>query len=121
MLVTPYAGVWIEIGERRGNHSSYIVTPYAGVWIEIVNNSRLVRQLNVTPYAGVWIEILVILISFPLHLVTPYAGVWIEIPFANVEKQDIKTSLPTRECGLKYHVFGQPFCTVRHSLRGSVD
>ena len=34
-----------------------MVTPYAGVWIEIVT-SVLIKLINpVTPYAGVWIEI----------------------------------------------------------------
>ena len=34
-----------------------IVTPYAGVWIEIPLVSKMRLQLLVTPYAGVWIEI----------------------------------------------------------------
>ena len=34
-MVTPYAGVWIEIFEALDRFYSGIVTPYAGVWIEI--------------------------------------------------------------------------------------
>ena len=34
-----------------------MVTPYAGVWIEIMSTLTLVDELIVTPYAGVWIEI----------------------------------------------------------------
>ena len=33
--VTPYAGVWIEIGEGDTTNTVNSVTPYAGVWIEI--------------------------------------------------------------------------------------
>ena len=34
--VTPYAGVWIEIGYLQTKNAHVKVTPYAGVWIEIV-------------------------------------------------------------------------------------
>ena len=34
-LVTPLAGVWIEILERRIAYYESMVTPLAGVWIEI--------------------------------------------------------------------------------------
>ena len=33
--VTPYAGVWIEIGNVRIAGVGSFVTPYAGVWIEM--------------------------------------------------------------------------------------
>ncbi len=35
IIVTPRAGVWIEIGHTRKPCRSYPVTPRAGVWIEI--------------------------------------------------------------------------------------
>ena len=35
LIVTPYAGVWIEIRETLLNFIDILVTPYAGVWIEI--------------------------------------------------------------------------------------
>ena len=34
-LVTPLAGVWIEIVLPTSPFRQYIVTPLAGVWIEI--------------------------------------------------------------------------------------
>ena len=34
-----------------------MVTPYAGVWIEIEMYPSDTIEPNVTPYAGVWIEI----------------------------------------------------------------
>ena len=101
-LVTPRAGVWIEIKMISIHLFPQSVTPRAGVWIEIwiVNivmgcdcASLPVRECglkslffigitclnSVTPRAGVWIEILLyIAISFHI-LVTPRAGVWIEI------------------------------------------
>ena len=34
-MVTPYAGVWIEIRQKKLTYDKLWVTPYAGVWIEI--------------------------------------------------------------------------------------
>ena len=34
-----------------------MVTPFAGVWIEIRLILRSIKDLIVTPFAGVWIEI----------------------------------------------------------------
>ena len=56
-IVTPYAGVWIEMAKDVVNNAIHIVTPYAGVWIEICNGNRGYYLCSVTPYAGVWIEI----------------------------------------------------------------
>ena len=121
-----------------------LVTPLAGVWIEIFLSFGLVSQCLVTPLAGVWIEIQFAvwtcsksLTSLPLrecglkcftHLncaffnchspcgsvdwnylgdgdncnaeVTPLAGVWIEIKTTRIYHISGK-SLPLRECGLK--------------------
>ena len=35
MIVTPLAGVWIEIKLQKENEKLTAVTPLAGVWIEI--------------------------------------------------------------------------------------
>ena len=56
-----------------------LVTPYAGVWIEILRNLNVTKRTCVTPYAGVWIEINKHLDIQDSCIVTPYAGVWIEI------------------------------------------
>ena len=58
IVVTPLAGVWIEIWMASQNPLSRLVTPLAGVWIEIMRFSVLVGMSLVTPLAGVWIEIL---------------------------------------------------------------
>ena len=55
--VTPFAGVWIEIGIKGEQGIQGVVTPFAGVWIEINREKEDVRQEYVTPFAGVWIEI----------------------------------------------------------------
>ena len=33
-----------------------MVTPFAGVWIEISLTMSSVEEIDVTPFAGVWIE-----------------------------------------------------------------
>ncbi len=42
---------------------AYIVTPLAGVWIEIHISCLIVIVKPVTPLAGVWIEILALRLS----------------------------------------------------------
>ena len=79
-MVTPFAGVWIEIAVRKREYRGWTgVTPFAGVWIEMnawLQARRHMASLplrecglkyqknitasfdgNVTPFAGVWIEI----------------------------------------------------------------
>ena len=59
--------------------------------------------MNVTPLAGVWIEIQYDEAGKQNEtFVTPLAGVWIEIITKTETGYQIVTSLPLRECGLKY-------------------
>ena len=99
-MVTPYAGVWIEIIYRYCRNTCDCVTPYAGVWIEIApcrpfqwsGSSLPTRECGLKSYKDVS--------SSSNWCVTPYAGVWIEIClFYTVYV--LPESLPTRECGLK--------------------
>ena len=100
-LVTPLAGVWVEILMSMGSNwnilslpsrecglkflrqpyqgFSEIVTPLAGVWVEIF--LRLDSHLPdfVTPLAGVWVEMDWIKVCICGAVVTPLAGVWVEI------------------------------------------
>ena len=77
-VVTPRAGVWIEIQIASLKRTVQSVTPRAGVWIEIADKSAMISSSRVTPRAGVWIEICG---------KQPYGlSSW---------------SLPVRECGLK--------------------
>ena len=141
-LVTPFAGVWIEILFHLLHPCQISVTPFAGVWIEIHSTSLLRVHLFVTPFAGVWIEIRIIIAYYfcekslpsrecglkfgksekPLmrYKVTPFAGVWIEMP-SKSNSNALCTSLPSRECGLKFLFTNTLLLQPRHSLRGSVD
>ena len=56
-LVTPLAGVWIEIHQAMKDMGFTRVTPLAGVWIEIYTVAGKNLTDDVTPLAGVWIEI----------------------------------------------------------------
>ena len=62
---------------------SGLVTPFAGVWIEIDFVGSLGMIIGVTPFAGVWIEILCLCQTGTLLYVTPFAGVWIEMCNSN--------------------------------------
>ena len=79
------------------------VTPLAGVWVEIEQLMTSANFAHVTPLAGVWVEIYQQYDSSGEPSVTPLAGVWVEISWISVYRPEI-TSLPLRECGLKYWV-----------------
>ena len=55
-----------------------------------------------------------------MERVTPFAGVWIEITMLD-EVYKLASSLPSRECGLKFPRNGEKRKFCGHSLRGSVD
>ena len=98
VLVTPCAGVWIEMACLRAKAPTRCVTPCAGVWIEMVCWGIVPPAGSVTPCAGVWIEI--------AHREAVLRPLW---------------SLPVRECGLKYAGGWRDGCNAGHSLCGSVD
>ena len=118
-MVTPFAGVWIEIEWERYTEKGILVTPFAGVWIEIRPVMDYLILSAVTPFAGVWIEINACkrvspsLLSLPLRECglksTEYSG-----------RTVAAWSLPLRECGLKYvahymndlHEYVTPFAGV---------
>ena len=77
-----------------------MVTPRAGVWIEIPQMAHLSMLPSVTPRAGVWIEMECVEKIRRDVQVTPRAGVWIEMKNCVIFMTTIK-SLPVRECGLK--------------------
>ncbi len=79
-VVTPRAGVWIEISRASKLVNANSVTPRAGVWIEMIACQGRQSFGGVTPRAGVWIEMIpAIAVALALILVTPRAGVWIEM------------------------------------------
>ena len=63
---------------------------------------RLKSGKDVTPLAGVWIEIDLNEVQNVVNVVTPLAGVWIEILAEILTGMADPTSLPLRECGLKF-------------------
>ena len=56
-----------------------MVTPLAGVWVEIPVHQKPWNLFRVTPLAGVWVEIISVHLVSLCGLVTPLAGVWVEI------------------------------------------
>ena len=136
--------MWIEILLPTSSVCNYIVTPLAGVWIEIYcrldllvpTESLPLRECGLKLASGgccgwlaaslplrecglkylLWHPSLIYPPSLPLREcglkfsplhgysvglhVTPLAGVWIEIP-CNTESGSDAKSLPLRECGLK--------------------
>ena len=80
----------------------YLVTPLAGVWIEINSPKSLYFCVHVTPLAGVWIEMFELRFASGELLVTPLAGVWIEIWVKTWRQSKRNWSLPLRKCELKY-------------------
>ena len=77
-----------------------LVTPYAGVWIEMRNSFLTYQQGICHSLRGSVDWNKNIEPEQVTKIVTPYAGVWIEILKINEIKKKRK-SLPTRECGLK--------------------
>ena len=77
------------------------VAPFAGAWIEIADKEPKETGKGVAPFAGAWIEIIGVNSKFYGNYVAPFAGAWIEIIWC-VGYCICKTSLPSRERGLKY-------------------
>ena len=48
--------MWIEIVGPVVPVLIFLVTPFAGVWIEIDGTGKDRTRQEVTPFAGVWIE-----------------------------------------------------------------
>ena len=63
-----------------------------------------VQADSVTPFVGVWIEIPICGAGSAELKVTPFVGVWIEIRETCLFEKK-KGSLPSWECGLKYHIY----------------
>ena len=143
IAVTPYAGVWIEIGSSNDSKVNASVTPYAGVWIEIFKiNIIYYNTLSLpTRECGLKLQYCMKRICTIWSLPTRECG----LKFNNTpELIDTIQSLPTRECGLKLlfnkaikreekvtpyagvwieiiHYGYLNYINIGHSLRGSVD
>ena len=78
-LVTPCAGVWIEITQPTFISIICDVTPCAGVWIEITIDHLSCPHAQSLPVRECGLKYFVLLHVLSAHLVTPCAGVWIEM------------------------------------------
>ena len=120
IVVTPLAGVWIEILFRYHHNKFLCVTPLAGVWIEINKSCTIRTCLTVTPLAGVWIEIVSDALRGFRHMSLPLRECGLKYIRAYNWFYP-RSSLPLRECGLKLHNILLVVFIDRHSPCGSVD
>ena len=98
-MVTPFAGVWIEMNAVKEYTAFTSVTPFAGVWIEMYDPELLTNIPSSLPSRECGLKCVTHHPSSAWTFVTPFAGVWIEI----------------------YHLRKTTLKQPRHSLRGSVD
>ncbi len=120
LIVAPFAGAWIEIAVRVSEVRVTPVAPFAGAWIEMLYDGRDFINDNVAPFAGAWIEIIQNSLNKLLTVVAPFAGAWIEI-YHQLHIDFIRSSLPSRERGLKFRGGHKVRGRGGRSLRGSVD
>ena len=140
--VAPFAGAWIEIILSKCLLVVRIVAPFAGAWIEIFRQQWSCYPSRVAPFAGAWIEIIMFFpfsalrrrrslrgsvdwnnqadVNYSVRAVAPFAGAWIEISLS-IKMRLFRTSLPSRERGLKFAYIFFSSHPVSRSLRGSVD
>ena len=71
--------MWIEISDLYTHLTTFIVTPYAGVWIEIHINYRSHNDLMSLPTRECGLKFVWSVSKVDALRVTPYAGVWIEM------------------------------------------
>ena len=103
-----------------GDGNAVVVTPFAGVWIEISHVSPCITLNRSLPSRECGLKYVIALHERKFFIVTPFAGVWIEIDVTEIPRPD-NASLPSRECGLKCAAHHPSSAWTCHSLRGSVD
>ena len=81
-----------------------IVTPRAGVWIEIFLTNQICCDMMSLPVRECGLKLFCHDPNISLDVVTPRAGVWIEIDIIGPAGNRFE-SLPVRECGLKFLLF----------------
>ena len=79
--VTPFVGVWIEIGMRRKRLIDANVTPFVGVWIEICGIPDATSlPCSSLPSWECGLKFYLLKQKKTQQTVTPFVGVWIEMP-----------------------------------------
>ena len=108
ILVTPLAGVWIEITKRLLDVVRTASLPLRECGLKLRMRSSLSGICQVTPLAGVWIEMWILTDRLSLTLSLPLRECGLKSQGLRGYRSKL-TSLPLRECGLKflnnYHVF----------------
>ena len=98
-----------------------VVAPLAGAWVEIQLEHLLNDQEEVAPLAGAWVEMQSkSMADWKRMAVAPLAGAWVEIKEWRFLENPHKTSLPSRERGLKLLYVTTLWFVLRRSPRGSV-
>ena len=93
--------MWIEITLFCCPDRRYVVTPRAGVWIEIIRHGIDRAAYWSLPVRECGLKLITNIIYAIFINVTPRAGVWIEINIC-CSLLAYSASLPVRECGLKF-------------------
>ena len=96
-----------------------VVTPRAGVWIEIALYAISGGDLLVTPRAGVWIEMFFCFGLLPFAVSLPVRECGLK-SWRVQGRGGIKMSLPVRECGLKFCSNLRPIWAERVTPRAGV-
>ena len=100
ILVTPLAGVWIEITKRLLDVVRTASLPLRECGLKLRMRSSLSGICQVTPLAGVWIEMWILTDRLSLTLSLPLRECGLKF-LNNYHVFRTNKSLPLRECGLK--------------------
>ena len=120
-VVAPLAGAWVEIQLEHLLNDQEEVAPLAGAWVEMQSKSMADwKRMAVAPLAGAWVEINKSVNETVRPMVAPLAGAWVEIKEWRFLENPHKTSLPSRERGLKLLYVTTLWFVLRRSPRGSV-
>ena len=119
-MVTPRAGVWIEMLNVMFCDIVCRVTPRAGVWIEISEQSKKRQDTGSLPVreCGLKSHLILYNMFFPGSLPVRECGLKSLFDIIYIF---LSQSLPVRECGLKYLIGIHGNTMECHSPCGSVD
>ena len=90
-------GNYIDISFSNKRNNVFLLLLYKSYYLNLVT-------FAVAPLAGAWVEMSVIVRISSMSKVAPLAGAWVEI-LVFFKKSCHKSSLPSRERGLKFTSF----------------
>ena len=100
-------GNYIDISFSNKRNNVFLLLLYKSYYLNLVT-------FAVAPLAGAWVEIRLLFCVYLHSVVAPLAGAWVEI-LVFFKKSCHKSSLPSRERGLKYQR-GKSICKKQRSL-----